>query len=100
MTPKKNELTPKAVIKWLRELEKASVRGCRGDNATQYQIRYMFRYIEKLVQYQDPMPPEVEEDARFFTCTRCNERLEAESGTADDYIFCPLCGQRWQDEME
>lgn len=98
MTPKKSELTPKAVNRWLEALRRKSLQGT--DAATKYQIQYMFRYIEELVKYQEVMPPKVEEDKRFFTCTRCNNRLEAESGTAEDYTFCPLCGQRWKDDEQ
>lgn len=98
-TPKKRELTPRAVIKWLEGLRKLSVR--RADAATRYQIQYMFKYIERLVQYQETMPPEIdEEDTSRFRCRRCGESMQAESGTADEYAFCPLCGQRWRNEEE
>lgn len=98
MTPKKDKLTPQAAIKWLGELRRASEkRGC--DGATKYQIRYMFKYIEKIVQYQEVMPPEVEESGRFI-CKRCEHAMIAESGTVDDYMFCPLCGQRWKEDDE
>lgn len=97
MTPRKDELTPKAVIRWMQQLRRASLART-ADKATQYQIQYMFKYIENLVQYQDPMPPEIEEDESFFTCKRCGDRMKAEAGIADDYMFCPLCGQRWKDD--
>lgn len=68
MTPKKNKLTPRAAIRWLEQLRRASERRSGAD--TIYQIRYMFKYIEKILQYQEVMIPEVEESGRFI-CPRC-----------------------------
>lgn len=93
MTPKKNKLTPRAAIRWLEELRRASERRSAD---TIYQIRYMFKYIEKILQYQEVMIPEVEESGRFI-CPRCKHGMISESGTVDDYAFCPLCGQRWKE---
>lgn len=42
------------------------------------------------------MIPEVEESGRFI-CPRCKHGMIAESGTVDDYAFCPFCGQRWKE---
>lgn len=94
MTPKKNKLTPRAAIRWLEELRRASERRSGAD--TIYQIRYMFKYIEKILQYQEVMIPEVEESGRFI-CPRCKHGMISESGTVDDYAFCPICGQRWKE---
>lgn len=98
MAFKTNELTPKKAIKWVSDLRKLSEkRG--GEPSTKYEIRIMFNYIVKIMQYQEVMPPIVEEDGRFI-CPRCNEAMIAESGTADDYKFCPLCGQRWKEDED
>lgn len=94
MTPKKDALTPKAAIKWLEDLRKISER--RGGGATNYQIRYMFKYIERILQYQEVMQPITDEEGRF-KCPRCGVWQVAESGSVDDYTFCSLCGQRWKD---
>lgn len=98
MTPKQSELTPQKAMKWFNEIRKISLRR-GGDPATKFEIQTMFKYADRLMQYQVPMPPEVDEDDRGrFTCRRCKEAMIAEAGTADDYQFCPLCGQRWREE--
>ncbi len=89
-------LTPKSAINRLAALHKRSER-MSADGATKYQIRLMFNYIESMMQYQVIMPPTVEESGRFI-CPRCQQGMIAESGTVDDYAFCPLCGQRWKGE--
>lgn len=88
-------LTPQSAIDWLEALRKRSERTSE-DGATKYQIRVMFKYIENVMQYQVIMPPTVEESGRFI-CPRCNQGMIAESGTVDDYAFCPLCGQKWRE---
>lgn len=97
-TPRKDALSPKAAIRWIEDLRKLSERR-GGDSSTKYEIRYMFKFIERVMQYQEVMPPTVEEDGRFI-CPRCNEAMIAESGTVDDYKFCPLCGQRWKEDED
>ena len=98
MTPNKNNLTPKAAIKWLEELRTLSEhRG--GDPSTKYKIRYMFKYIEDVLKYQEILPPTVDEKGRF-TCPRCGKRMMAYDATVDDYAFCPCCGQRWQENID
>lgn len=66
MTPKKNELTPRNTITWLTQIRKGiEKRG--GSPDVKFQIRYMFKYIETLVKYQEPMLPEIDaEDGSQF----------------------------------
>lgn len=94
-TPRKEELTPTLAIKWLEEIRKVC-EGKGNNGGTLYGIRYMFKYIERVMQYQVIMPPAVEGSGRFI-CPRCNQGMIAESGTVDDYAFCPLCGQKWRE---
>lgn len=96
MTPKKSKLSPERAIQWFDELRaKSEKRG--GDPATKFQIRYMFKYADKLMRYQIPMPPvDVDEDGHYFVCDRCKQAFRSEF-TAEDYIFCPLCGQRFRE---
>ena len=98
-TPKQTELTPKAAIKWLEELRKLSERR-GGDASTKYAIHYMFKYIERVMQYQEPMPPEVDEETGDFKCPRCGVWQYSDVHTAYDYKFCSLCGQRWKEDEE
>ena len=91
-------LTPKDAITYLSALSKQSQR-IAGDAATKYQIRLMFNYITEVLQYQEVMQPATDSEGGF-TCPRCGERMIAESGTVDDYKFCPLCGQRWKEVEE
>lgn len=96
MTPKQNELTPQKVIKWFDELRRKSER-LGGDAETKYKIRYMFKYADKLMQYQVPMEPEnVDEGGHYFECGRCKQAFRSEM-IADDFVFCPQCGQRFRD---
>lgn len=99
MTPKKDKLTPQAAIRWLGELRRASEkRGC--DGATKYQIRYMFKYIEKIVQYQEVMPPiNIDDDGHYFECPRCGQAFESEYHV-DDFVFCQKCGQRFKEDED
>lgn len=78
MTPKKNDLTPQKAMKWFDEIRKISIkRG--GDAATKYEIQYMFKYADKLMQYQVPMPPvNVDEDGHYFECARCGQAFRSE----------------------
>jgi tRNA(Ile2) C34 agmatinyltransferase TiaS len=59
----------------------------------------MMNYIKQVLMYQEKMDPSVDEEGRF-TCPRCKETMIAESGTVEDYKFCPLCGQRWKEDEE
>lgn len=100
MTPKRKDVNPKTTLQWVRDLRKASERR-GGDPATKFSIRMMFNYIETLIQYQIIMPPIWDnEDGTNFTCPRCKKGMTAESGTVEDYNFCPLCGQRWKEVSE
>lgn len=75
MTPKQSELTPKKAMKWFDEIRKISIkRG--GDPATKFEIQTMFKYADKLMQYQVPMEPvNVDEDGHYFECPRCGQRF-------------------------
>ena len=98
MTPRKDQLTPQKAMKWFDEIRKISLkRG--GDTATKYEIQYMFKYADKLMQCQVPMPPvNVDEDGHYFECARCGQAFRTEY-TVKDFVFCQLCGQRFR-EME
>lgn len=95
MTPKKNDLTPQKAMKWFDEIRKISLkRG--GDTATKYEIQYMFKYADKLMQYQVAMEPvNIDEDGHYFVCARCGQAFRSEM-VAEDFVFCPLCGQRFR----
>ena len=98
-TPKKVDVNPKNTQKWVRELRQASERR-GGDASTKFRIRYMFSYIDTLLQYQIPMPPtQVDEDKQYFVCPRCGIGWDThETGnTIDDFIGCPNCLQRWKE---
>lgn len=96
MTPKKNKLNPETAIRWFDELRRKSEK-IGGDPATKFQIRYMFKYADKLMRYQIPMPPvNVDEDGHYFECNRCKQAFRSEF-TAEDFILCPLCGQRFRE---
>lgn len=96
MTPKKNDLTPQKAIKWFDELRKKS-EGFGGSPDVKYKIRYMFRYAEKLMKLQVPMPPvNVDEDGHYFECPRCKQAFRSEF-TSEDFKLCPECGQRFRE---
>lgn len=96
MTPKKDELTPKAAIKWLEDLRKATLRRGSKTDVT-YKVQYMFKYIERILQYQEVMPPEIDEETGDFKCPRCGVWQYSDTQVAADYRFCGLCGQRWKE---
>lgn len=98
MTPRRDQLSPKSVLSWLKQTRKMIER--RGNDKTvKFQVHYMFKYIEQLVEYQYPLPPQIDsEDGSQFTCRRCKKAMQTDEGGAEDYIFCPLCGQRWKGE--
>lgn len=119
MTPRRDQLSPKSVLAWLKQTRKLIER--RGnDKAVKFKVHYMFKYIqlcdriiertilrelnrcaEQLVEYQDPLPPQIDsEDGSQFTCRRCKKAMQTDEGGAEDYIFCPLCGQRWKGERQ
>lgn len=96
MTPKKNDLTPQSAIKWFDELRRKSER-LGGSADAKYKIRYMFKYADKLMQYQVPMEPKnVDEDGHYFECQRCGQAFRTEY-TVKDFVFCQLCGQRFRE---
>lgn len=100
MTPRRDQLSPKSVLAWLKQIRKLIER--RGnDKAVKFQVHYMFKYIEQLVEYQYPLPPQIDSEAGSqFTCRRCKKAMQTDEGGAEDYIFCPLCGQRWKGERQ
>lgn len=77
MTPRREQLSPKSVLAWLKQTRKLIER--RGnDKAVKFQVHYMFKYIEQLVEYQDPLPPQIDsEDGSQFTCRRCKKAMKA-----------------------
>lgn len=95
MTPKQSELTPKKAMKWFDEIRKISIkRG--GDPATKFEIQTMFKYADKLMQYQVPMESvNIDEDGHYFVCARCRQAFRSEM-VAEDFVFCPQCGQRFR----
>lgn len=96
MAPKQNELTPQKVIKWFDEIRKISIkRG--GDPATKFEIQRNFKYAEKAMKLQVPMPPvNVQEDGHYFECPRCGQAFRSEF-TSEDFKLCPECGQRFRE---
>lgn len=95
MTLKQSKLTPKKAMKWFDEIRKISIkRG--GDPATKFESQTMFKYADKLMQ--DQVPTEhvnVDEDVHYFVCARCRQAFRSEM-VADDFVFCPKCGQRFR----
>ena len=92
------DITPESAKCWLTEIKNISIKKNKGDNATSFQIRKMFNYIDKLVQYQIPMQPiDVSEDKHKFTCPRCNTRFDTDD-IVDDFNLCYICGQRFKEK--
>ena len=76
MTPKKNDLTPQKAMKWFDEIRKISIKRGR-DTATKYEIQYMFKYADKLMQYQVAMETvNIDEDGHYFECARCGQAID------------------------
>lgn len=94
----RTKLTPKDAVYWIECISRQSQRQS-VDAATKWQVRIMMNYIKKVLMYQEKMDPSVDEEGKF-TCPRCKETMIAESGTVEDYKFCPLCGQRWKEDED
>lgn len=93
-------MTPQEIMQKLSKLEKAVIHRKDQDVKTKYQVASMFRYINKLIEYQVPMPPiEISEDGHKFTCPRCNTAFDSED-TYEDFNLCYICGQRWKSEPQ
>lgn len=92
-------MKPQEMKNKLSQLEKAVIRRKDNDVKTKYQVASMFRYINKLIDYQIPTPPiNVSEDGHHFECAKCHTKFASDDDHVDDFYLCYICGQRWKEE--
>ena len=90
--------TPEQMKNKLHELGTAVIRRQDNDYKTKLQVSRMFKYINKLIDYQIPRKPiNISEDGHKFTCPKCNTAFDSED-TFDQFNGCYICLQRWKEE--
>lgn len=93
-------MKPEEILNRLDLMEQRVRRSKSNDAKTKYQVTGLFRQIKNYISYRQPMSPiNVEDDGHLFECPRCNVLFESEY-VADDFIFCPGCGQRFRGEEQ
>ena len=91
-------MTPQEMMQKLSKLEKAVIHRKDQDVQTKYQVASMFRYINKLIDYQIPRKPiNISDDGHKFECPKCHTAFDSED-TYEDFNLCYICGQRWKEE--
>lgn len=91
-------MTPKEMSDKLSKLEKAVIHRKDQDTKTKYQVASMFRYLKKLIAYQEPMKPiNISDNGHKFECPRCHTAFDSED-TFDQFNGCYICLQRWKEE--
>lgn len=92
-------MKPEEVLRRTEALERQVLKGRSTDAKTKYMTILYFKQIKELLKYRIPTPPiNISEDGHLFDCPRCGEKFETEGDwTAEDFIFCPSCGQQFKE---
>ena len=91
-------MTPQEMKNKLHQLGTSVVRKQDQDYKTKLQVSRMFKYINKLIDYQVPMKPiHISDDGHKFECPKCHTAFDSED-TYEDFNLCYSCGQRWKED--
>lgn len=87
-----------SVLEKLRGIETELTAKHSGNNKTKYKIFALFSDIRKFLNYRKVLYPcDISKNGLEWRCRRC-ENLISSDISVDAFEFCPICGQRINEE--